>query len=42
MEPLIPGCLRFTSGATPAEFLAARMAADRVPYMHVAEGGSGN
>ena len=32
-------CLRFTSGATPADFLAASMAASHVPYMHVAEVG---
>ena len=39
---LSPACnefLRFTSGATPADLLAATMAAGCIPYMHVAEVG---
>ena len=38
-----PGCngfLRFTSGATPADFLTASMAAGHILYMHVKEVGS--
>ena len=32
-------CLRFTSGVTPADLLAATMAAGHIPYMYVAEVG---
>ena len=32
-------CLRFTSGVTPADPLAASMTAGHIPYMHVAEVG---
>ena len=38
-SPVHNRCLRFTSGVTPADLLAACMAANHVPYMHVAEVG---
>ena len=38
-SPAHNGCLIFTSGVTPANLLAASMAADHVHYMHAAEVG---
>ena len=39
LSPACNGFLRFTSGATPADLLAASMAASRIRYMQVAEVG---
>ena len=36
------GFFRFTCGATPADLLAASMAAGHIPYMHAAEVGCQN